>query len=279
MPLKASRPPTEYEEIDRWAGGVGWLAYPDERMARASHALRVGRAGVDAERDQRAHRSTDDRETDDRADVWLVDPLRAPGVEDMLRELGDVVGIVVLLGRHSRDAVTFARRFDVPLYLPVWVDVEVPADVGIVRIEEGLPGTEFELIETVDLARWHEAALYDGETLLVADALGTASYFTAGEEALGVHPFLRLLPPGALGEPTPERLLTGHGAGVSEGASGELTDALENARSRAPRVWWNALKGLVGRGGNQEEIEEDPGSMEEVGDGGAYPDADEERSV
>ena len=26
-------------EIDRFEGGVGWLAYPDETMERASHAV------------------------------------------------------------------------------------------------------------------------------------------------------------------------------------------------------------------------------------------------
>lgn len=274
MPLKASRPPTEYEEIDRWARGVGWLAYPDEAMARASHALRVGgHAGeytLDFRNDHEAHR---------RADVWLVDPLRAPGIEDRLRELGNVVGVVVLLGRHSRDAVTFARRFDVPLYLPVWVDVDVPEDVGIVRIEEGLPGTEFELLETVDLPLWHEAALYDGETLLVADALGTANYFTTSEESIGVHPLLRLLPPKTLTDLDPARILTGHGEGVMRRASSELSDSLENARGRTHRVWWNALKGLVGRGGGDEDEQEEPLTKDDEGKVGSDLDSDQERSV
>ena len=258
MPLKGSRPPTEYEEIDRWDGGVGWLAYPDERMARASHALRVSGTSdeyiIDFGSD---HEERSEQALDSRADVWLVDPLRAPGVEEMLREFGDVVGVVVLLDRHSRDAVTFARRFDVPLYLPAWIDVEVPEDVGIVRIDERLPGTEFELLETVDLPRWHEAALYDGETLLVADALGTASYFTTSEESVGVHPMLRLFPPKALEDCTPDRILTGHGVGVKRRASSELTDALENSRARTHRVWWNALKGFIGRNEEDKKDEED----------------------
>lgn len=276
MPLKASRPPTEYEEIDRWPGGVGWHAYPDERMARASHALRVG-GGPDEYvidfRDDREERNEHEENT--RADVWLVDPLRAPGVEDVLRDLGGVVGVVVLLGRHSRDAVTFARRFDVPLYLPAWVDVDVPDDVGIVRVDERLPGTEFELLETVDLPLWHEAALYDGETLIVADALGTANYFTTNEESIGVHPLLRLLPPKTLTDCTPDRILTGHGGGVMRRASSELTDALENARGRTHRVWWNALKGFVGRNGGDEADDGD----DSTGIDDARFDTDEDWSV
>lgn len=259
MPLKASKPPGEYEEIDRWAGGVGWLSHPGERMARASHALRVNGTASEYTLDFR-----DDDDGDGRADIWLVDPLRAPGIEDRLRELGDVVGVVVLLGRHSRDAVTFARRFDVPLYLPVWVDVDVPEDVGIVRIEEGLPGTEFELLETVDLPLWHEAALYDGETLLVADALGTVNYFTASGESIGVHPLLRLLPPKTLNGLTPDRILTGHGNGIHVGASSELADALDNARRGAPRAWWNALKGFIGRGDSDEDDDEDEQRAEQA---------------
>lgn len=264
MPLKASKPPGEYEEIDRWAGGVGWLAYPDERMLRASHALRVDPASGATVTG--ATVSDTGRTPDPEAppDVWLVDPLRGPGVEEMLRDLGNVVGVVALLDRHSRDAVTFARRFDVPLYLPVWVDVDVPDDVGIVRIEEGLPGTAFELLETVDLPRWHEAALYDGETLVVGDALGTANYFTTSEESIGVHPFIRLLPPKTLEGLAPDRILTGHGEGIFEDATTELTDALENARSGAPRVWWNALKRLVGRGNSDDEDDEDDQRAEQA---------------
>lgn len=240
MKLKASRPPSEYAEIDHWDDGVGWFAYPDEKMKRASHALRIHRTETEA----------------GPADVWLVDPLRAPGIEEMLRDLGDVVGVVVLLDRHSRDSITFARRFDVPLYLPAWVDIDVPDDVRIVRFDDRLPGTEYELLETVDIPTWHEAALYDGETLVVADALGTANYFTTNEEAIGVHPFLRLIPPKTLRDLSPNRIFTGHGEGISIRASDEITDTLENSRRRTPGLWWTALKGLIGRSGDDEDSDE-----------------------
>lgn len=102
MPLKAVRPPTGFEEIDKWSGGFGWLAYPDETMQRASHALSIDQPG----------------DPDAPDDVWVIDPLGAPGIDNRLRDRGDVVGVVVLLDRHGRDAATFARRHDVPIYLP-----------------------------------------------------------------------------------------------------------------------------------------------------------------
>jgi hypothetical protein len=226
MELKATRPASGYEEIDRWAGGFGWLPHPEEAMQRASHALAVERP--------------DDPDAPD--DVWVVDPLRAPGIEDAIRDLGNVVGVVVLLDRHGRDAATFARRFDVPLYLPAWIDIDVPRDVEVVRFEDHLPGSEYELIETVDLPGWHEAALYDDETLVVADVLGTADYFVTGAERLGVHPMLRLVPPRALRGLSPTRVVTGHGRGVRTDATRALRDALEGARRRMPRLYFETLR-------------------------------------
>jgi len=40
MPMKADGS-TTLAEIDRFDGGVGWIAYPDETMQRASHALQT----------------------------------------------------------------------------------------------------------------------------------------------------------------------------------------------------------------------------------------------
>src|SRR5699024_3715660 len=83
MPMKDTGR-TDLVTIDRFDGGVGWLAHPDERMQRASHAL-----------------STDDG-------VWLVDPVDADGLDDLLAEEGDVAGVVILLDRHKRDAARLA---------------------------------------------------------------------------------------------------------------------------------------------------------------------------
>lgn len=220
MPLKASSPATDYEEIDRWAGGVGWIAHPEEDMQRASHAI-----------------------VDD-GDVWVIDPVDAPGIDDLLAELGDVQGVVVLLDRHTRDAAAVANRHDVEVYLPVFVECDV--DAPIERFAGPLPGTDYDLIHTVNWPGWSEAALFDGETLVVADALGTADYFTTKEERIGVHPLLRLLPPNRLRGIAPKRILTGHGAGIMDDGARALAAAFDNARPGLPRVWWNGLKSMLG---------------------------------
>ncbi len=49
--------------IDEFTDGVGWIAYPDETMERASHALSVD------------------------GDVWVLDPVDADGVDDLLADL------------------------------------------------------------------------------------------------------------------------------------------------------------------------------------------------
>ena len=59
-------------EIDRFEGGVGWLAYPDETMERASHAV----------------------ESD--GQLWIFDPVDADGVDDLVElpdEVVDPVGV------------------------------------------------------------------------------------------------------------------------------------------------------------------------------------------
>src|SRR6056297_397306 len=98
MSFKGSGVATELKEIDRFEGedtaGVGWIAFPEEGMQRASHAL-----AVDGE-------------------VWLVDPVDAEGLDDLAAEFGDVAGVVVLLDRHKRDAAAIASRHDVAVHLP-----------------------------------------------------------------------------------------------------------------------------------------------------------------
>ena len=86
-------------EIDRYDGGVGWIAYPDEDMQRASHAV-VGENGG----------------------VWVVDPVDAAGLDELLAEYGEVAGVVVLLDRHKRDAAAIATRHDVSVYVPDFMD-------------------------------------------------------------------------------------------------------------------------------------------------------------
>jgi len=218
MPLKAGDRAAEptFEAFD---GGFTWIAHPDEGMQRASHAL-----------------STDDG-------VWVVDPVDAAGLDGRLRDLGTVAGVVVLLDRHERDAAAVARRHDVPVVFPEGVsrDVDAPVESASGRV----PGTDFRIIDVVDWPGWHEVGIFDGETLVLAEALGTADYFCVGEERLGVHPMTRLAPPRHLAEFAPERVLVGHGRGVHEAASRALDDALSGARRDLPRAWLGALASLL----------------------------------
>ncbi|MDL0134387.1 hypothetical protein [Halobacterium salinarum] len=222
MPMKQSGRATDVREIDRLDGGVGWIAHPEEGMQRASHALAV--PNEDAGED----------------DVWVVDPVDGEGVDDLLADLGDIRGVVVLMDRHARDAKAVADRHDVPIFVPSFVDPEMDAPTQ--PLGDTLPDTDFQVVRTVDWPVWQEAALYDGETLVVGDLVGTVEYFLAGRERVGVHPMLRLTPPDALRQFAPERILTGHGEGVLSDGTRALQDAVDGARRRAPKVW---LKGVT----------------------------------
>jgi len=50
--------------------------------------------------------------------VWLVDPIDAAGVDDLVAGCGEVGGVVVLSNHHARDADVFAERHDVPVTPP-----------------------------------------------------------------------------------------------------------------------------------------------------------------
>ncbi|MFB6121248.1 MAG: hypothetical protein ABEJ68_09055 [Halobacteriaceae archaeon] len=219
MPFKASGTPTEFEVIDRWDGGVGWVAHPEETMRRASHAL-----------------ATDEG-------VWLLDPLDAPGLDELLAEYGEVAGVVVTVDRHGRDAATLANRHDVAVHVPTSVPYAPDAPVEYVHSTVG--DTDYRLVETVSVPGWREVALFDGETLVVGDAMGTAGHFVAATETLGVHPFLRLSPPRGLRSLAPERILVGHGEGVMADATATLESALDGARRNFPRAMLGALRALL----------------------------------
>jgi len=187
--------------------GFGWIVPEPRVMQRASHALLAGNG------------------------VWLIDPLDADGVEERVLALGKPAGVIQLLDRHDRDCASLAARFGVPLF-------RVPF--------EGVPVSPFDTLRLVDRFRWREAALWWPEeaVLVCADALGTARYFRARDELLGVHPLLRLTPPRPLRTlgSDPRHVLCGHGAGIhGEGAALALEEALATARSRIPRY----LTGLV----------------------------------
>ena len=216
-----------FREIDRWRGGVGWIAEPEESLQRASHAL-----AVDGE-------------------VWVVAPVDCPGLDDLLSEYGEVAGVVVALDRHERDGDAVATRHDVPVYLPrplagVATDLEAPIEI----FDDELAETGYRTIGLLDNPLWREVALHDpaSGTLLVPEAVGTAPHYLAPGEQLGVHPMLRLRPPThALSGLDPERLLLGHGSGVSVRTTRSLEEALGRARKTAPALYWKTLKGFVGR--------------------------------
>ncbi|WP_132059980.1 hypothetical protein [Halorussus amylolyticus] len=244
MPLKRTQPATEYEEIDRWDGGVGWIAHPDEAMLRASHALATER-GDDGD----GEAADGDGEENERTDaVWVIDPVDAPGIDDLFAEFGEVAGVAVLLNRHYRDADEIARRHDVPVYLPAWFD-RVPDDITVEvrRFDDRLPGTDYRLLKVADRFGWEEGALYDETTgtLLVPESVGNARYFTTDGERLGVHPMMRLFPPSALDGLDPERIMVGHGPGVQNDGARALSDALGGARRRAPSLFARNLRMML----------------------------------
>ena len=178
----------------------------DELMQRASHAL----------------------EADGR--VWLIDPVDDAELEERVRALGEPAGVLQLLDRHNRGCEAWARRLGVP-HLRAWQDA-VPFTVLGVR----------------DNRWWREVALWDiaSRTLVVADALGTVSYFCAPGERIGLHPLVRPFPPRSLAGLQPERILCGHGAGVHDDAAAALAESLRTARRHLPAAWL----GLITRRGS-----------------------------
>lgn len=222
--MKGTGPATDWEEIDRFEGGVGWIAYPDETMKRASHALAI----------------------DD--EVWVVDPVDAQGIDDLLAEYGEVAGVVVLLDRHKRDAAAVARRHDVSVWIPSFMDgVADDIDAPVERFRHDLADTGYAAHELVDNRFWQEAILYSEETgvLVVPEAVGTTSYFRATGEELGVHPMLRMTPPERLTRLDPDRLLVGHGPGIHEAVPGAIEAAIGGSRRRTPRLMVKNVKNLV----------------------------------
>ena len=108
--------------------------------------------------------------------------------------------MVQLLDRHDRDCAALAARLGVP-------HVVVPDE---------LPGSPFTFVPVMRRRRWRESGLWwpARRTLVLADALATNRFYTAGKAPIGVHLFLRLTPPRALTAYEPERILVGHGEGV-----------------------------------------------------------------
>ncbi|ERH11240.1 MAG: hypothetical protein J07HX64_03024 [halophilic archaeon J07HX64] len=207
-------PPTAAERVLDWDCGVSWVAHPSETGRRASHAL----------------------ETEE--GVWLVDPLAATDLGDLLDPLGPVVGVAVCSSWHARDAGVLARRHDVSVHVPAWMDrvaerVDAPVERYTLTPAESfrvLPCRPFPLFQEVFL--FHEQT----GTLVVPDSLGTVDHWRLGAERLGMPPFRRPQPPVQLRGLNPERVLVGHGSGVTERAPEALETALSGVRRSTPRA-------------------------------------------
>ena len=173
----------------------------DERMQRTSHALEA--AGR----------------------VWLIDPVDDAELEERIPALGEPAGVLQLLDRHNRGCEVWAQRLGVP-HLRAWQD-EVP----------------FTVLPVCDRPWWREVALWDisSRTLVVADALGTATPFCAPGDRIGVHPLLRPFPPRSLAGLQPARIFCGHGACVDDDAAAALAEALRTARRRFPSALRRSL--------------------------------------
>jgi hypothetical protein len=151
--------------------------------------------------------------------VWVIDPLSWPEAEERVRALGEPAGVVQLLDRHNRACAEVASRLGVPH----------------LRLPEVLP--PFEVVRVVDVAGWHERALWlaDRATLVVAEAVGTGPFYVSPGERLAVHPLLRLFPPRRLAGFEPRALLVGHGEALRADATPALREALRTSRRGIPR--------------------------------------------
>jgi len=239
MPIKRYGQP-EDPEVFRWSGGLTWIAHPDERMQRASHAIVVGADGrVATDLDSTPGSDvTGDGDSTTSGDVWLVEPLDFVGLDDILSDLGTVAGVLVLAGLHRRDAAQVAERHDVAVHLPGVVGgLKRQVDAPVEIFEGTLPGTPFRAVPVLDGIPWSEAVLHDeaSGTLVAAEVLVTTDRATGRGERLSVGPWARLRPPRAeLADLPVERVLVGHGPPVFEDARAVLDHALARSYRGIP---------------------------------------------
>jgi glyoxylase-like metal-dependent hydrolase (beta-lactamase superfamily II) len=188
--------------LDEFEHGFGWVPQ-DDKLRRTSHALIAD-------------------------GVWLVDPVDGDALDDRVRAAGEPAGVIQLLDRHARDCTAVAARLGVQHHV-------VPRQrVG-----------PFAFVDVMQWSKWREVALWwsDQRVLVCADALGTIGYFRARNEDIGVHPFLRLLkPPKALAELPADRVLVGHGSGVTTTGGAAVREAVRTARRRLPAALAHAVR-------------------------------------
>jgi hypothetical protein len=178
--------------------GLTWVV--EEPLERASHAL-----------------VADGR-------VWFVDPVADDAVLARAAALGEPAGVIRLLDRHGRDCDGLAASLGVPLY----------------SLPDTIPDSPFEVVRVLHVPSWHEQALWwtDRRALVVAEVVGRSPHYTlGGSRRAGIHPLLRLFPPGALRRYQPEHLLLGHGGPLhGPEATAGLQEAYARSRSDLPRM-------------------------------------------
>ncbi|MGH2351533.1 MAG: hypothetical protein ACRDI2_26325 [Chloroflexota bacterium] len=217
----------------RFAGGFGWIAQPGEFMERSSTAF--------------AHQGR----------VWLIDPVRAEGLESEVDALGTVAGVVLTLDRHDRDVAWLASRYGVPVYYPRHLP-KIRLAARVEYVEGRIPESPLQVLHSDGrglLGWWRECAVWwpEHRALAIGDTLGTASYFLRPGDRLAVHPLRRLSPPTELLTLRPERVYGGHGPSVSEEASDAVAHAIRTARPELLPAWWHssliALRRATGKQG------------------------------
>ena len=192
-------------DVTSWPEGLSWIAFPDERGQRASHAILT------------------------EAGVWLVDPVDVDGLDERVSELGTVAGVVVLQDRHTRDATDVARRHEVPVSIPDWMSLaREKLESQAESLGSELPGTNYTVHRLIETGDWEEAILFNERTntLVVPEAIGTLPSFGEADSSLGVHPSLDE-PPRALLDWAPTRILVGHGPSIHGDAHRKLRAAID----------------------------------------------------
>lgn len=197
---------SEVRVDERLDFAVSWTVR--EPMRRSSHALAAG--GL----------------------VWLIDPVADEAALAAAERLGEIAGVLQLLDRHPRDCAALAERYGVPL----------------LRLPEAVDGAPFIVFPILSVPKWREVGLWwEAESLLVVpESVGTSEYYTVGSGPVGVHPMLRMLPPGKpLRRYTPERLLCGHGPALHSRAAAGISQALERSLRDVPRLAAGIARSVV----------------------------------
>lgn len=189
---------TAESHFDEYEFGASWVQR--ESMERGSHALR------------------------DAGRVWLVDPVDSG--DDVDRAIGDgePAGVIQLLNRHNRDCEAISERLGVPH----------------LRLPDSLPGTPFMAFRVIDRPMWREVGIWwpERKALVVTEAVGTGKELAVADTGIAVHPFLRLIPPGAIRPYTDvAHFLPGHGHTLHDPDLGRrIQEALDRSRSDFPHL-------------------------------------------